>query len=210
LLLAGAAFFLVVSQKKIDVFKLSLLVVASIVGFRTMRDAWFQCIVSVACIADVAFTDRESESPETRLQLASVFAAVALFLLLGASRVGFNEPALRQAIAGFFPVDAVNFLQQNHPPGPLWNTFDWGNFLTWYLPQYPVAIDGRTDLYGDELDELFYKTEQGDANYRDDPYLNQSGVVLLRTQDGLVPLLEDDLRFRKVYQDRIATVFVRR
>jgi hypothetical protein len=210
LLLAGAAFFVVVSQKKIDLFKVLLLIVTSFVAFRTMRDAWFQCIAAVACIAAAIFVEGDSEGRETPLQLAGVVAAVVLVLAVGARSVEFNESGLRRAIASVFPVDAVDYLQRNPPRGPLWNIFDWGGFLSWYMPQYPVAIDGRTDLYGDELVERFYKTEQGDVAYRDDPYLNESGVVLLRTRDGLVPLLENDHRFRKVYQDRIATAFVRR
>jgi hypothetical protein len=210
LLLAGAAFFLVASQKKIDLFKVLLLILTSVVAFRTMRDAWFQCIAAVACISDVIFVDSDSEAPETTLQLAGVFAAVVLVLAVGAGSVDFNEWGLRRAMANVFPVDAVDYLRQNPHPAPVWNIFDWGGFLSWYMPQYPVAIDGRTDLYGDELTERFYKIEQGDAAYREDPYLNESGIVLLRTRDGLVPLLENDYRFRRVYQDKIATVFVRR
>ena len=209
LLLAGAAFLVVGWQKKVDLFKLSLLAITAIVAFRTMRDAWFQCVAAAACIADVAFQDSRSETRETPLQLGGVFAAVALLLLLGARSVDFNERGLFGAIRSRFPVNAVDFLRRNPPPGPLWNIFDWGGFLSWYMPQYPVAIDGRTDLYGDELDKLFYQTEMGDASYRHDPYLNQSGVVLLRTRDGLVPLLEKDSRFDKVYEDKIASVFVR-
>ena len=210
LLLAGAAFLVVGWRKKVDLFKLSLLAITTIVAFRTMRDAWFQCVAAAACIADVAFQDSQSETRETPLQLGGVFAAVALLLLLGARSVDFNERGLFGAISSRFPVNAVDFLRRNPPPGPLWNIFDWGGFLSWYMPQYPVAIDGRTDLYGDELDKLFYQTEMGDASYRHDPYLNQSGVVLLRTRDGLVPLLEKDSRFDKVYEDKIASVFVRR
>ncbi len=210
LFLAGVAFFMVVSQKKIDVFKVLLLIFTSFVAFRTMRDAWFQCIAAVACIADVIFVEGDSEARETPLQLAGVLAAVVLVLAIGARSVDFNDRGLRRSIASMFPVDAVNYLEQNHAHGPVWNIFDWGGFLSWYMPQYPVAIDGRTDLYGDEMTERFYKTEQGDVGYREDPYLNESGIVLLRTRDGLVPLLENDYRFRKAYQDKIATVFVRR
>ena len=41
---------------------------------------------------------------------------------------------------------------------PLFNSFSWGGFLTWYLPQYPVAIDGRTDLYGPDFNIQYAKT----------------------------------------------------
>ncbi len=209
-LLELGALLAVVSQKKIDFFKLALLIVAGIFAYRTMRDNWFQCIAAVACIADVAFHEAESEPHESPLQLGAVFAAVALILALGARSVGFNERGLQAAINNTFPVYAVNFLRLNPPPGPIWNIFDWGGFLSWYAPEYPVAIDGRTDLYGDEVLERFYKTEYGDAEYRTDPYLTESGVVLLRSREALVPLLENDPRFQEIYRDRVAAVFTRR
>ncbi len=209
ILLAAAAFLIIGWQKKIDVFKLAVLAIATVLAFRTMRDAWFQCTAAAACIADIVWANDEAETAETPAQLAGVFAVVALVVLLGARAVDFNQRGLQRAMAAIFPLDAANFLRQNPAPGPLWSPFDWGGFLIWYLPQYPVGIDGRTDLYGDELVERFYKTASGDATYRTDPYLNDSGVVLLRRRDGLAPLLENDPLFQKVYEDKIASVFVR-
>ena len=218
LLLAGAAFFAIGWQKKVDLFKLTLLAMASVLAFRTMRDSWFLCIVAAGCIADAAGASvvgamgRESEplqSQETPLELAGVFAAVALALLLFAPGSDFTTRGLDEAISGRFPVNAVNFLRQNSVPGPLYNTFDWGGFLTWYMPNDPVVIDGRTDLYGDKLNKRLLETQNGDLSYKDNPYLNQSGVVLLRRQDGLAAALAIDPRFHKIYEDRIATVFVR-
>ena len=57
LLLAGAAFYVVGWQKRIDLFKLALLVIGSVVAFRTMRDAWFLCIPAAACLADAPGED---------------------------------------------------------------------------------------------------------------------------------------------------------
>ena len=42
-------------------------------------------------------------------------------------------------------------------------------FLAWYMPDYPVAIDGRTDLYGDEMDKLFFDSQNADTSYTTDP-----------------------------------------
>ena len=80
-------------------------------------------------------------------------------------------------------------------PGPLYNTLDWGGFLIWYMPDRPVAIDGRTDLYGDDLDAQFFNTANGAASYVDDPYLNQAGVVILQKTNNLVSILQADPRF---------------
>jgi hypothetical protein len=105
-------------------------------------------------------------------------------------------------------VNAANFLRQNPAPGPLYNTLDWGGFLIWYMPQYPVTVDGRNDLYGDELDLRVYKSSQGDS-YTSDPYLNEAGVVLLSKEGPLAKLLTVDSRFHVIYQDQLSVVYVR-
>jgi len=210
LVLCAAAFIAVGWQKRVDLFKLALLTVAALVAFRTMRDSWFLCTVATACIADVVSAYGERERSESPLELAGVFAVVAIALLLFARGVGFTQQGLDQAISHRFPVKAVNFLRQNPVPGPLYNTLDWGGFLMWYMPNYPVAIDGRNDLYGDELDELFIATQRGGEAYKQDPYLNEAGVVLIRRTDGLYYALNQDPRFSLIYQDQIAAVFARR
>jgi len=210
LLLAGAAFFTLGRQRRVDLFKLSLLTVASIVAFRTMRDSWFLCIAAAALIADSWPEHVEREPNETFPQQAGLAAALALLLYLAALNTGLNTRSLDAAMSGMFPIKAVNFLRQNPQPGPLYNTFDWGGFLTWYMPDYPVAIDGRTDLYGDELDSLFFNSERGDDSYISDPYLNEAGVVLLDRTKPLATILRGDQRFQKIYEDPLAVVFVRR
>ena len=209
LLLACAAFYAVGWRKKVDLFNLGLLAVACVVAFRTMRDSWFLCVIAAACIANAPVADAERDPAEKPWELAGVFAIVAVTLLLLSNGTDFNTRGLDRAISSRFPVNAVNFIHQNRLPGPLYNTFDWGGFLTWYMPDYPVVVDGRTDLYGDELNQLV-NTQNGAASYKDNPYLSEAGVVLLHSHDGLASTLALDPRFQKVYEDQIATVFVRR
>jgi hypothetical protein len=94
--------------------------------------------------------------------------------------------------------------------GPLYNNLNWGGFLMWYMPDYPVAIDGRNDLYGDEMDRLFFNSQNADTSYTTDPYLNEAGVVLLDSQLPLAKILSVDPRFQLVYHDDTATVYARR
>lgn len=209
LLLAGAAFFGIAWQKRVDLFKLALTAMACVVAFRTMRDSWFLCVIAAACIADTRVGADEREQEDRPLELAGVFAAVVIVLAILAPGLEFNTRGLDRAITGRFPVNAANFVLQNRIPGPLFNNFDWGGFLTWYLPGYPVVIDGRTDLYGEDLDQKLLTTLSGESPYKTDPYLNDAGVVLLRRRDGLTAALSIDPRFRKVYEDQMAVVFVR-
>ncbi len=67
LFLAAAGFYAVGWQKKIDPFKLALLAIATVVAFRTMRDAWFLCLSSAACIADFPASEEERDPSATWL-----------------------------------------------------------------------------------------------------------------------------------------------
>jgi len=209
LLLAGAGFVSIGWRKQVDLFKLLLLAVASAVAFRTVRDGWFICITAAACIADSpaseALRDPEETLPENLLLAATVLMALWLF----APVMDFTPSGLDRAMRRQLPVGAVKFLRENPRPGPHYNTFDWGSYLIWAMPDYPVAIDGRTDLYGDALDERFALTARG-VSYKDDPYLNESRVVLLQQKNILVKFLTADPRFELIYQDGVAVVFARR
>ena len=210
LMLTAFAFFAVGWRRKIDLFKLAMLTACSVVAYRTMRDAWFICIPAAACIADFPASEEQRDKPDSGLELSGVAAAVLVLLFLFSRGTNFSERSLDGMISANYPVDAVNFLRRNPPPGPLYNNLNWGGFLMWYMPDYPVAIDGRNDLYGDDLDKLFYHSENADDSYTSDPYLNDAGVVLLESAVPLAKVLTVDPRFKLVYQDSIAVVFVRR
>ena len=211
------------NSTRLDLFKLTLLTAGSVVAFRTMRDAWFICLPAAACVADAfrAWAEdrrdtndshevRPAEAAESWLERLGIAAAVAVCLVLVASAVDFNERGLDRAISADYPVNAINFLRRNPAPGPLYNNLNWGGFLMWYMPDYPVAIDGRNDLYGDDLDKIFYNSESAQESYKTDPYLNEAGVVLLDSTLPLAKVLTIDPRFQLVYHDDIATVFERR
>ncbi len=210
LLLGAFAFFAIGWRKKIDPFKLAMMTICSVVAYRTMRDAWFIAIPAAACIADFPAPQEEREPAESWLENLGVAAVVAVLLFVLARGTAFTQRGLDRAISSEYPVNAVNFLRQHPQPGPLYNNLGWGGFLMWYMPDFPVAIDGRNDLYGDELDQLFYASQNGDAGYATDPYLNEAGVVVLAADLPLAKLLTADPRFQLIYQDSLAVVFARR
>ena len=220
LLLTAAGFFAIGWRRKLDLFKLALMTAASVIAYRTMRDAWFICLPAAACIA-AAFAPRASleqqeTSPaetwhgETWLETLGMTAALAILLAMVANGTDFNQRGLDRAISSQYPVNAINFLRRSPVQGPLYNNLNWGGFLMWYMPEYPVAIDGRNDLYGDELDKIFFNSQNAEKSYTTDPYLNESGIVLLASEMPLAKILTVDPRFQLVFHDDIATVFARR
>lgn len=213
LLLAVAAYFAIGWKKKIDPFKFALLIFATVFAFRTWRDAWFICVVAGAIIADLLGSEHASaelrDRPLRTGDCAAVAIASAVLLFVGVRSTDFTTRGLDRAISGEYPVDAVNFLRRNPVGGPMYNSFDWGGFLIFYMPQYPVSIDGRTDLYGDAMDAQYYSTQEADSSYVNDPVLNAAGVVMVKRKFPIATQLMIDRRFRVVYRDDLAVVFAR-
>lgn len=208
LFLAAAGFYAVGWKKKLDPWKISLLVIASAVAFRTTRDAWFICFSAAACIAyaTAVKTSEVRTKHSTEFPLGALALIATLFFV--APFVNFDTRILDRAISHNYPVDAVNFLRRTPLRGPLYNNLNWGGFLMWYMPQLPVAVDGRNDLYGDDLDKIFYYSQSGFPSYKTDPYLDEAGVVIIESQLPLAKLLSIDPRFKLIYHDDIATVYV--
>lgn len=74
-----------------------------------------------------------------------------------------------------FPKSAITWFEKVQPQREMFNSYNWGGYLIWDLTEYPVFIDGRADLYGDEIigqwwqivnatDEGFTLLEQWDIN----------------------------------------------
>jgi hypothetical protein len=210
LLIVVSAFFSLGWQRSRDPFKLLLLVACTLLAFRVQRDSWFVCIPALAIIAErkLATADRIvlSRGRAFAFAVATAVGTVLIFLLVAwDSKV--NNDSLQRAVATVFPVQACDFIRANAPPGPLYNGMNWGGFIIWSLPQYPVAIDGRTDLYGDEIFSRFLQVEQGAEGWWSDPDLQAAQTVLLDRRAKLATLLYLDPRYRLVYKDSYAFVF---
>jgi hypothetical protein len=202
------ALFVIFRRKTIDLFQITVLVFAIILTWRGVRDAWVLAISAAAFLATAEKKTAEKSATLMRVRGVAVTSALLVcFLILISVQTRFNERELDRAVSLEYPVDAVNFLRRNPFPGPLYNDFGWGGFLIWYMPDHAVSIDGRTDLYGDEMDLMSLKSVSGD--YQSDPFLREAGVILLPKETPLSQLLINDQRFKLVFQNPISVVFVR-
>jgi hypothetical protein len=108
------------------------------------------------------------------------------------------------------PVAAVDFIQQQHLPGPIYNRYGWGGYLIYRLyPEYRVYVDGRADVYGDEFLFEMVNTYDGRQGWRDP--LDRYGVrtVLISPDVPLASLLRGDSDWQKAYEDNQAVIFTR-
>jgi hypothetical protein len=96
---------------------------------------------------------RRSDLPERiarRINLV-LFAILVLAALIKIA-VPLGDQINQEAISKQVPVKAVDFLYEHPELGPLYNSYNWGGYVTWALyPEYFSFVDGRTDLFGDEI-----------------------------------------------------------
>jgi len=78
-----------------------------------------------------------------------------IVLLVGAAgwkAVAVNKTSfVREKESDIFPSQAVDILLNDNDPGKIFNEYNWGGYLIWHLQDYQVFVDGRTDLYGDDV-----------------------------------------------------------
>jgi hypothetical protein len=79
------------------------------------------------------------------------------------------RPAVNQAaIREMFPQEAVEFIKSTEPEGPLFNTYNWGAYILWELyPDYPSYVDGRTDLFNDEILSSYLSAWRGAPEWQE-------------------------------------------
>jgi hypothetical protein len=110
------------------------------------------------------------------LNAATAALIVVASLLWTIPRIG--DAATRQALSDRFPAEAVEYLSRVRPDGPVFNSYNWGGYLIWTLyPEYRTFVDGRTDLFNDEILSEYVTAYAGGSGW--DSILDQYGIKLI-------------------------------
>jgi hypothetical protein len=155
-------------------------------------------------------------TPSTR---APRFLSAINWLLLGviivAALVKITIPLLPktnlQVEQASLPSQAVEFIQNKRPPGPMFNSYNWGGYLIFKLwPDYPVYIDGRTDLYDDAFIRRYIEVmvaNEGWSQILDNDGIN---LVVIETDSTLAKFLRQNPAWTELYRDKMAVIFARK
>lgn len=134
------------------------------------------------------------EKIHPRLQaVLNLLTVAVLFLGAVGKWLYVTRPAfIQEAERKMFPVEAVHWIKENKPPGEMFNDYNWGGYLVWHLREYPVFIDGRTDLYGDPILEEYVTIQRGGHDFHHLIEERDIGFLLLREQSFLERLFRDE------------------
>jgi len=107
------------------------------------------------------------------------------------------------------PVQAVEFIKANHLSGPMMNDYAYGGYLIWAMPEHPVFIDGRAEVYewAGILDPFWqWISLQSNPNTLLDKYNIQ--FCLLTPNSPMAHVLPL-MHWKTIYSDGNAVIFVR-
>jgi hypothetical protein len=108
-----------------------------------------------------------------------------------------------------FPVEAVDWLQANPPPGQMFNYFPWGGYLLYRAwPEHKVFIDGQTDFYGEALTRQYERVITLGDGWRQVLAGHQANWVLMPTGSPLIRALQGDRAWSQIYHDSTATIML--
>lgn len=135
--------------------------------------------------------------------------ALVVVMVAAWTAVQVNPVRLATARRDVFPTGAVQYLEQEHPPRELFNSYNWGGYLIWSARDYPVFVDGRTDLYDGAFIRDYLKIYYAQPGWSD--RLDQTGIntVMVETSSPLARVLEIAPGWTRAYFDTLATVYVR-
>jgi hypothetical protein len=139
------------------------------------------------------------------------FVPIVLTLLIAIA--GVNNLS-RSGRVGFspdkFPVQAVDFLEKHGISGHLFAKDQWGGYLIYrFAGRTPVFVDGRSDFYGRDILESQATLTELKPGWT--TLLNQYDIrmVLVPSDSPLAAALPLTAGWKRVYADRLATVFER-
>jgi hypothetical protein len=139
------------------------------------------------------------DHPRLNLALLAVMAAAAV----GIDRLTYSSGLDR---LGWHPIDDRALVAARGCDGPLYNHYDDGGFLIWYLPEKPVFVDGRQDPYPLDFLLEFLQVEAGHQPYR--PLLDRFHVrcAFLPVKSPTVAALDRDGWISRYRDDKYAVL----
>jgi hypothetical protein len=156
----------------------------------------------------------EPRFPSQRANTIFIVNWVLLALIVAAALVKIAIPltpkANLTAEQESLPYHAVEFLKREGLPGPIFNSYNWGGYLIFKLwPDYPVYIDGRTDLYDDAFIRRYLNVVTAGDNWQQT--LDEDGInlVLIESESTLAKFLRQDPAWTEHYRDESTVIFGR-
>jgi len=198
----GFSYMAFISQRSIGPF----VIVATPVAIESLKAAWLEWLPVLSNQMQKLYVRKKSAPVSMPVAITLNLTILGLFFFILVARA--YSVSMDQQVHSGLPMKAVKWIRANQPEGQMFNAYNWGGYLQWELPQYPVFIDGRADLYGEKTISDWWSV----VNATDE------GLALLDSwQDHFVllepgwPILDklNQIGWRVLYKDEAAIIMGR-
>jgi hypothetical protein len=143
--IVGVLLLAVVRRAELEVQELTLLLAGGWLAMRHQRMLFVFGILSAPIVCRMLLDfwqgyDREKDRPLLNGVAISAAFLAALFAFP-------TQTSLVQQVGEGNPQAAVEYIRQHKLVGPMLNEYVFGGYLIWALPEHPVFVDGREDVY---------------------------------------------------------------
>jgi hypothetical protein len=149
-----------------------------------------------------------------RLSRGSPILNAGLLIVIGsAAAIKIALPLLPATLAKaeqeILPLGAAQWIEQNQPAREMFNSYNWGGYLLWRLPQYPVYADGRTDVYDDQFLREYLSVTLAQDDWEAVLDRRNVGFIVIEAGGLLDTFLRREAQWREAYRDPLAVIYVR-
>lgn len=143
-----------------------------------------------------------------RLKRAINLGLVALLAMVAVGKLYVvSHPALvGHYLAQGSPTGAIQWINDNRPGARVLNEYNWGGYLQWAMPAAKIFVDGRTDIFGDEVIGAWIQVVQGGDGWEDVIARYEVDLVMVMPDRALVHKLEQ-AGWTKVFADEKAVIY---
>jgi len=192
------------------------LLLLSVAALDAVRHIPIFVLVAIPVIAAALPVARASAAASQRRPISSWFRPsfniavvilIAVFVLVKWVNLARSQDARE---AEQYPQRAVALLQASAQPQRIFVYYDWGGYAIWKLyPEYRVFVDGRADLYGDDLLRQFKTAMQLRTGWRDVLDHWKVEAVLVPPSCALAQALLLDPNWHATFIDSKAVILLR-
>lgn len=214
-LLALTTLLIVLDWRKLDFTEIIVVGAAAFLSIRAGRNIAFFAVVATPVLtyhlADLmarrGWVLKTVKRPTRMMIRLNVVLIVFIALGCVAKVLLVADPeAVEEAKVQILPVLATDYILENRPPGPMFNSYNFGGYLMFAAPEYPVHTDGRTDLYQDFIYEFIKIWTVSDGW---EEALDGINLVLVEPNAPLVERLRADPAWTLAHEDELAVVLTR-
>lgn len=158
-------------------------------------------------LAVPSFENRQF-APAVSRGINLVFIGFLSALAFGRLGIMSLNPVIDRYLSKDYPVAAVDWMRSKSVTGNIFNEYNWGGYLIFTNADNPVFVDGRTDLFGDEIIDEWQQVVLGEPEWPAILDKWEVQAVLLKPEKPVLAQM-DGRGWRKAFEDEISVVMVR-